>query len=87
MYSLVISVAVSASLFLTQGSSISSTMAVPHVAYAMTEHSMQQTSQFRRIKQPLELKFAVTLGGLALITLEIWWFLLSQTSSPTDKNT
>ena len=31
--------------------------------------------QFRRIEQPLSLKVAVTLGGLSLIALELWWFL------------
>ncbi len=33
------------------------------------------TNQFRRIEKPLGLKIAVTLGGLALIGLELWWFL------------
>jgi len=27
--------------------------------------------------QPLALKLAVTLGGMALIGAELWWFLLS----------
>lgn len=31
--------------------------------------------QFRRIEQPLSLKVAVTVGGLGLIALELWWFL------------
>lgn len=33
---------------------------------------------FRPIEQPLSLKVAVTLGGLALIGLEAWWFLFSK---------
>lgn len=37
-----------------------------------------QTSD-RYIEQPLGLKVGVTLGGLALIGLELWWFLLSKT--------
>jgi plastocyanin domain-containing protein len=37
-----------------------------------------QTSQFPRIEQPLSLKVSVTLGGIALIGLELWWFLLSR---------
>lgn len=37
------------------------------------------TTQFRRIEQPLPLRLAVTLGGLGLIGLELWWFLLSKT--------
>jgi len=36
------------------------------------------TRQFRRIEQPLGLKTLVTLGGLGLIGLELWWFLFSQ---------
>ena len=42
---------------------------------------LQATSrdQFRRIEQPLVLKIGVTVGGLALIGLELWWFLFSKT--------
>ncbi|MBD2446948.1 cupredoxin domain-containing protein [Nostoc sp. FACHB-152] len=43
-------------------------------------HSVQ-TNQFQRIDQPLERKVAVTLGGLGLIGLELWWFLLSKSKS------
>ncbi len=49
-----------------------------------TEHAMSdspQATQFRRIEQPLINKIAVTLGGLGLIGLEIWWFLLSKPTS------
>lgn len=45
-------------------------------------HNMESPStesrQFRRLKQPLGNKVAVTLGGLGLIGLELWWFLLSK---------
>lgn len=41
-----------------------------------SEHS-NSTTQFRRIEQPLGLKAVVTLGGLGLMGLELWWFLLS----------
>ena len=41
-----------------------------------SEHS-NSTTQFRRIEQPLGLKAVVTLGGLGLIGLELWWFLFS----------
>ncbi len=40
--------------------------------------SKQENVQFRRIEQPLGLKFAVTLGGIALIGLQLWWFLLNK---------
>ncbi|PHM11008.1 hypothetical protein [Nostoc sp. 'Peltigera malacea cyanobiont' DB3992] len=38
----------------------------------------QQSSQFISIEQPFLLKLTVTLAGLALICLELSWFLLSQ---------
>ncbi|MEQ8757138.1 MAG: hypothetical protein RID09_26925 [Coleofasciculus sp. G1-WW12-02] len=44
----------------------------------MSEHQSQQTNQFRRIEQSLPLKVGVTLGGLALIGTELWWFLFSK---------
>ena len=50
------------------------------IAQAQTPtHSPEHTSQFRRIEQPLGLKVGVTLGGLALIGLELWWFVFSKT--------
>jgi plastocyanin domain-containing protein len=39
------------------------------------------STQFRRIDQPLSNKVAVTLGGLGLMGLELWWFLLSKPKS------
>ena len=42
----------------------------------MPAHSSEQTNQFRRIEQPLGLKVGVAIAGLALIGLELWWFLL-----------
>ncbi len=35
-------------------------------------------TQFKQIDQPMLLKLAVTLGGAALIGLELWWFLGSK---------
>ncbi|MEH1845320.1 MAG: hypothetical protein V7L25_10060 [Nostoc sp.] len=46
----------------------------------MPVHSLEQTSQFHRIEQPLGLKVGVAIGGLALIGLELWWFLLYKSS-------
>jgi plastocyanin domain-containing protein len=46
-----------------------------------SDHSMTNP-QFRPVEQPLALKAIVTLGGLGLIGLELWWFLFSQ---PTTK--
>jgi plastocyanin domain-containing protein len=45
---------------------------------AMETHSEPSNNQFRTIPQPLSTKIAVTAGGLTLIGLEIWWFLLSK---------
>lgn len=60
-------------------------------AVAQTPHEEMQrseaerTSQFERIEQPLWLKGAVTVGGLGLIGLELWWFLLSKPKSQKAK--
>lgn len=47
----------------------------------MNQHTASQSNQFQRIEQPLGNKIAVTLGGLGLIGLELWWFLLSKPKS------
>jgi plastocyanin domain-containing protein len=36
------------------------------------------TTQFQKMEAPLVIKAAVTVGGLTLVCLEIWWFLLSK---------
>ncbi|MEH2371691.1 hypothetical protein [Nostoc sp.] len=46
----------------------------------MPAHSSEQTSQFNHIEQPLGLKVGVAIAGLALIGLELWWFLLYKSS-------
>lgn len=43
--------------------------------------STQSTKGFSRIEQPLPVKLLVTLGGLGLISAEMWWFLFSTTKS------
>ncbi|CAD5928567.1 hypothetical protein PCC9214_01130 [Planktothrix tepida] len=45
---------------------------------AMESHSEPSNNQFRTIEQSLSTKMVVTAGGLALIGLELWWFLLSK---------
>jgi plastocyanin domain-containing protein len=37
--------------------------------------------RFQKIPQPWPLKVGVTLGGVALIGLELWWFLASKTKA------
>lgn len=56
---------------------------MPHEG--MQPSDTEQTSQFQRIQQPLWLKSAVTIGGLGLIGLELWWFLLSKPRSQKAK--
>lgn len=48
---------------------------------AVAQMPAENSQQFRRIEQPLELKVGVTVGGIALIGLELWWFLWSKTKS------
>jgi plastocyanin domain-containing protein len=44
----------------------------------MRRSAMEQAEQFHRIEQPLWVKAVVTAGGVGLIGLDIWWFLLSK---------
>lgn len=59
---------------------ISGAIAAETPASSNMTHSSTST-QFQRIDQPLANKVAVTLGGLGLIGLELWWFLLSKPKS------
>jgi plastocyanin domain-containing protein len=55
----------------------------------MTHERMQSTEpskKFQRIEQSLWIKGAVTAGGLGLIGLELWWFLLSKPPSRKATN-
>jgi len=47
----------------------------------MRHSTTENAGQFQRIEQPLWAKVAVTTGGLGLIGLELWWFLLSKPKS------
>lgn len=61
---------------------------VSNVATAqIPAHSPENTTEFRRIEQPLALKLGVTLGGLALIGAELWWFLFSKTKAKQAEST
>lgn len=51
------------------------------LAAEMSTEPTAQNTQFRRIEQPLKNKAVVTLGGIGLIGLELWWFLLSKPKS------
>lgn len=47
----------------------------------MPSHASQKPNSFHQIDQPLWITGSVTLAGLALIGLEVWWFLLSKPRS------
>jgi plastocyanin domain-containing protein len=50
-------------------------------AAEMTEDHSKRSPQFQRIEQPLALKIGLTVGGLALISAQLWWFLFSKPKS------
>lgn len=52
-----------------------------HETNEMQPSQTEQKEQFQLIEQPLINKIVVTLGGLGLIGLELWWFLLSKPKS------
>jgi plastocyanin domain-containing protein len=54
---------------------------IPQNINEMQPSQKQTTEQFQRIEQPLVNKIVVTLGGLGLIGLELWWFLGSKPKS------
>jgi plastocyanin domain-containing protein len=53
-------------------------------ANKISNHPANSTAQFRQIAQPLSLKIGITAGGLSLIGLELWWFLLSKNPAKTQ---
>jgi plastocyanin domain-containing protein len=50
-------------------------------AAEMTEEHSKRSPQFQSIEQPLALKIGLTVGGLALISAQLWWFLFSKPKS------
>jgi plastocyanin domain-containing protein len=39
-------------------------------------------NEYQQLQQPLSLKIGVTVGGLTLIGLELWWFLFAKKKAP-----
>lgn len=68
-----------ANLGIILGSSVS--RAVPATLHQTYSSIILPTNKFQHIDQPLDNKVTITLGGLGLIGLEIWWFLLSKSKS------
>ena len=54
------------------------------IAQMSVDHAMPHNA-FQHLEQPLSLKIGVTIGGLALIGLELWWFLGSRPLSKRAK--
>ncbi|WP_202925041.1 hypothetical protein [Myxacorys almedinensis] len=52
--------------------------ASPAATQMPMNHSQPTAPQFQRIDQPIGSKIGVIAGGLALIGLELWWFLYSR---------
>ncbi|MFW6357671.1 MAG: hypothetical protein ACOC0N_00430 [Chroococcales cyanobacterium] len=44
----------------------------------MPMSSVEEAPEFQKIEQPVGVKVAVTLIGLGLIGLELWWFIYSK---------
>lgn len=63
-------------LSITSGAAVAQ---MPPVEMPLSES--EENIRFRRIEQPLGLKVGVTVGGIALIGLELWWFFWSKTKS------
>ncbi|MGA9382528.1 MAG: hypothetical protein WBV73_27525 [Phormidium sp.] len=60
---------------------ISSGVAANQMPMEMPHSGTENNVPFRQIEQPLGLKIGVTLGGLGLIGLELWWFMFSKTKA------
>ena len=60
---------------------ISGALATEMPASHNMEPQSTESTQWSRVEQPLSNKVAVTLGGLGLIGLELWWFLGSKPKS------
>ncbi|MBD2293420.1 hypothetical protein H6G06_07940 [Anabaena sphaerica FACHB-251] len=55
----------------------------PASAEMPSSHS-QHHNQFQIIEQPLGVKVAATVAGLALIGIELWWFIFSKPKVPPN---
>lgn len=66
--------------------SLTANTAIAQMSGDMPSDRSASTSQFRSIEQPLSLKIGVALGGVALIGLELWWFLSKTKSQKAQEN-
>ncbi len=47
----------------------------------MPKQHNSSSGRFQPIEQPIALKIAIAIGGLGLIGIQLWWFLLSKPKS------
>jgi plastocyanin domain-containing protein len=69
------------SLGLLWGLAAGAVAQMPHQMPHQLPDQPSTSTEFRAIEQPLQNKIIVTLAGLGLIGLELWWFLLSKPKS------
>lgn len=62
---------------------ISTSLVLGGTHMAKAQISQPDTSEFRRIEQPLALKVGIAAAGAGLIGLELWWFLFSKNKAQT----
>ncbi|MGB0560453.1 MAG: hypothetical protein ACPGVO_01440 [Spirulinaceae cyanobacterium] len=57
------------------------------IATAQTSEALaiNANKSFQPIEQSLPLKIGITIAGLGLIGLELWWFLFSSSQTPERK--
>lgn len=60
---------------------LSAIASIPVEAMASPHNDGGEYGKFSQIEQPLGLKVGVTLGGIALIGLELWWFMFREPPS------
>jgi plastocyanin domain-containing protein len=54
------------------------------LATEMPSQQRNTETQFERVEQPPVIRAIVTLGGISLIGLELWWFLFSKSKANND---
>ena len=67
------------------GSLLSASLLLGSASTAQAHMSQTNTGEFQRIEQSNGLKLGVTVAGVGLIGLELWWFLLSKPKAQKGK--
>lgn len=72
--------------FIFLGCLLSVTIGIADPVTANSSKHFVPKESFSSIEQPISLKIGVTAGGLALIGLEVWWFVISKSKSRQSSN-